>query len=141
MNQIIECHHCGAVNVVPEGEYFGGICECCSSDVYAAPEPEDETVNTDDQLQDMEYQAALKTSTEYFEKCKDLDTHGFHVLTVSYLQQLMIQTTLMSRALDALVDATTVQLNESQLKTFYSLQEAREIRREFSNLPTTDEEN
>ncbi|APT87454.1 hypothetical protein [Corynebacterium flavescens] len=47
MNQIIECHHCGAVNVIPEGEYFGGYCECCSSDVYAAPEPEEDAPVSD----------------------------------------------------------------------------------------------
>lgn len=45
MNEIFQCDHCGAVTVVPEREYFSGVCNCCGEDVFAAPEPEEDSVD------------------------------------------------------------------------------------------------
>ncbi|MGP5241963.1 hypothetical protein [Corynebacterium flavescens] len=79
MNQIIECHHCGATTVVPENEYFGGYCECCSSDVYAAPEPEEDTPVSDytpaDSLAYLNSSAVLALEAAY-EEIHDVNGEG-----------------------------------------------------------------
>lgn len=42
MNESFDCPHCLSVNVVPEDEYFDGLCGSCGNDVYTLPDTEDE---------------------------------------------------------------------------------------------------
>lgn len=53
MNQIIDCAHCGAVNVIPEDEYFSGICESCGHDTNQIPEQEPDMNPNDLTLSDL----------------------------------------------------------------------------------------
>ncbi|MGO2640409.1 MAG: hypothetical protein ACTH98_06930 [Corynebacterium flavescens] len=53
MNQVIDCAHCGAVNVIPDDEYFSGICESCGHDTNQIPEQEPDMSPNDLTLTDL----------------------------------------------------------------------------------------